>query len=225
MDRSSFWAGVRDVLPVLPGFIPLGVVTGLAAKDLGMTAIEAIVMSAIIFAGLAQLTAFKLLANDAHMLVVVVSALMVNLRFMMYSASVEPYLKLLSRPQKWIAGFLISTPAVVLSFAKFTSKPSDKYSYYFGVAIPVYLNFVSSTAAGAILGTRVPPGLKLDFIVPLVFLALLFQLLDTRSSIIAAICAGLVAVPAASLPFNVGLIVATILGTVAGLTGDVGGSV
>lgn len=219
MLESDVVEGVRDVLPFLPGFVPLGIVTGVAARNLGMGSLEAILMSILIFAGTAQLTAMELLAREAPVWVAAASALMLNLRLSMFTASVEPYLRSLSRTKKWVAAFLVSTPAFVLSVARFQSDTSiDRQWYYFGAATPMYLTWVSSTAAGALLGARIPPALRLDFVLPLVFIAILFKLLDGRGSVVTAVVAGLVAVLGTGVPFNLGVIVATAAGVGLGLS-------
>ena len=108
--------------------------------------------------------------------------------------------------------------AFVLSSAEFDSeRERAREWYYLGVGLPVYLNWVASTVVGALVGARVPPGLRLDFVVPLVFLALLFRMVDGRGTLLAAVVAGVAAVAGAGLPLNLGLVVSAVAGTLAGV--------
>ncbi|MFB6310246.1 MAG: AzlC family ABC transporter permease [Salinirussus sp.] len=218
MSRRDFVDGARAVLPLLPGFASFGLIVGVASRELGLTVLEITGMSALMFAGTAQLAAVELFAEQTPVWVIVVTALLINLRFSMFSAAIEPYIRSFSRVWKWLAGFLVTTPAFVLSSAEFDSdRERSREWYYLGTALPVYLNWVGSTTVGALVGTGVPPGLGLDFVVPLVFLALLFRMVDGHPTLAAAVGAGIVAIPATGLPLNLGLVAATVAGVLVGL--------
>jgi len=91
MLPDDLFAGVRATLPLLLGLIPFGLVAGIAAVDAGLSPTQAVGLSAIVFAGAAQLAAIDLLGRDASLAVVVLTAVVINLRMMMYSASIAPY--------------------------------------------------------------------------------------------------------------------------------------
>lgn len=213
MSRSDFVAGVRAVLPFVPGFTPFGIIVGVAARDLGMSVLEATGMSAVMFGGAAQLATIDLVDQGAPFGVIVFTALLINLRLSMFSAAIEPYVRSFSRRWKWFGGFLLSTPGYVVTAAEFeTDASASRRWFYLGAALPVYVNWVLSTTAGAILGASVPEGLQLDFFLPLVFIFMLFQVLKNRTSVLAAAVGGVVAIGGANLPLNLGLIVATCVG-------------
>ncbi len=88
--RSQFLAGVRDLLPILLGVLPFGLIYGIAAVKAGIPPLQAFLMSSIVFSGSAQFAATQLIANGALASVVVFSILVVNLRHMMYSATICP---------------------------------------------------------------------------------------------------------------------------------------
>jgi 4-azaleucine resistance transporter AzlC len=224
VSRKDFIDGARDVLPLVPGFAPFGLIVGVASRELGLTVPEITGMSALMFAGTAQLAAVELFAQGAPVWVVIVTALLINLRFSMFSAAIEPYIRAFSRPWKWVSGFLVCTPAFVVATAEFDSdRERSREWYYLGTSLPVYLNWVVTTTVGALVGASVPPGLGLDFVVPLVFLALLFQVVSDRGTLFAAVTAGVLAVAVAGLPLNLGLVVAALGGMAVGLLSDAGG--
>lgn len=220
-SRADFVAGVRDVSPLLLGYIPFGMITGITAVGIGMSAAEAIAMSTFMFSGGAQLAAVELMAQPAPAAVIVVTALMINLRFSMFSAALAPHLRSLSHSWKMVAGFLLSTPSFVLSTSAFENDPSlSRRWYYLGTGLPIWVVWVLSTVVGVVIGARVPPELQLDFIIPLVFILLLFKLLDDRAAWAAAAVAGLLTVFGDFAPLNLGLILASLGGTIAGLFVD-----
>lgn len=220
-STSDFVSGVRDVSPLLFGFVPFGLLTGITAVDIGLTPLETVAMSAIMFSGAAQLATIELMAQPAPIAVIVVTALMINLRFSMFSAGIAPHLRSLSHPWKAVSGFLLSTPSFVLSTSAFENDESvSRRGYYLGTALPIWVVWVGSTAIGVVVGARVPPSLQLDFVIPLVFIVLLFKLLEDRATWIAAGVAGPLAVVGELAPLNLGLIVASLCGMAVGLFAD-----
>src|SRR6056297_1149912 len=97
MFPDDFLAGVRAALPSLFGLIPFGLVAGIAAVDAGLSPLQAVGLSFVVFAGASQLAAVDLLSQDASLAVVVVTAVVINLRMAMYSASIAPYFEAFRR--------------------------------------------------------------------------------------------------------------------------------
>lgn len=218
MDTADLRRGVRDVAPLLLGMIPFGFVVGIAAVEAGLDPLQAVGMSAVVFAGASQLAALDLLGSDAPVAVVVVTAGVVNLRMLMYSASIATYFREFS--MRWRAGlaFLLTDPAYALSIARFRTKNAiDRRAYYLGAAVTLWVVWQVTTVAGVVLGAGVPEALALDFTVPLVFLALTMSAVEDRSTAVAAAVGGPAATVSGGLPLDVGLLVGASLGVVAGL--------
>ena len=218
--RSAFRSGFRDFAPIIAGVIPFGAIAGIAAVDAGMTIAQAIGMSVIVLAGASQLATIELLGQDAALVTIVFTALVINARFVMYSASLASYAKPLPSAQKASMAYLLTDQAYAFSINRFTDRteaPPVRYAYYLGVGLTLWVVWQISTAAGALLGAFVPEGLSLDFAIPLVFIALLVPALRDRSDALAAVTAGVVAVAAAGLPYNLSLISAAIAGVAAGV--------
>lgn len=217
MHAAALRRGVRDVAPLLLGIAPFGLVTGVAAANAGLDLVLAIGMSVIVFAGAAQLAALELIRTDAPLVVVVVTAAVINLRMLMYSASIAPHFR--DFAAKWKAGlaYVLTDQAYALSIARFEmAEPVDRRSYYLGVAAPIWIVWQLTTVAGVLLGTSVPPEWGLEFTVPLVFLALLVPAVENRATFVAATVGGTGAVLGTGLPLNLGLPVGATVGIVAG---------
>jgi 4-azaleucine resistance transporter AzlC len=216
--RESFSEGVRAVAPVLVGIVPFGLVAGAAAVEVGLSGLQAVGLSVVVFAGAAQLGAIDLLGGDAPLAVVVVTALVINLRMLMYSASIAPHFR--DAATRWRAGlaYLLTDQAYALSVTRFgADRPVRKRWYYLGAALPLWAVWQVCTVAGVVVGARVPDSLPLSFAVPLTFLALLVPAVTDRAAGVAATVGGVGAVVGAGLPLNLGLIAGALGGVVAGL--------
>ena len=213
--------GVRDVAPVVVSVLPYGLVVGGAAVAAGFSAAQATGLSLLVNAGASQLAVIDLLGSDAPLAVAVVTALVINARLLMYSASIAPHLQ--DEPVGWRAAgaFFLIDPAYALSIVRIEGDADvDPLSYYLGVATPLLPTWVASTAAGAVVGASIPTWLPLDFAVPMVFLALVVPTVSDRPAALAAGTGATLSVVGAGLPLNLGLLAGGVVGVVAGLLGE-----
>lgn len=211
-------AGVRDSVPFYLGIVPFGMIAGIVAIETGLSAEQAIVMSVIVFAGASQLAAFELLRETAPLVVVIGTAVVINLRMLMYSASIAPHFSDYRRRVRLALAHLLVDQVYAMSVAEFSRNESrDRLRYYVGLGVASWVVWVAATAAGVVVGTGVPAELELSFAIPLVFVALLVPSLTDRPTVLAASVSGVGATVAAGVPFNLGLFVGTLSGIVCGL--------
>ena len=150
-----------------------------AASGLPPTAAQA--MSSVVFAGSAQFVATQLIATDAPSLVLLLTTLVVNLRHMLYSASVAPFVRPLPRRWKWLLAYLLTDEAYAVAIPHYR-EPSDqagKHWCFLGAGLALWAVWQASTAVGIFLGAQVPPSWSLDFTLPLTFIALVLPALMT----------------------------------------------
>lgn len=205
------------MLPALPGFIAFGTITGATVVNADFTSVEAIAMNVIVFDGTAELPIAGLVGQNATVAVIVLTGLLIVLRFAMLSAAIAPYLRRFPTRWQWAAGLFLNTAAYVLSVAKFEAdEPVDRRGYYFGAAVPMWATWQVSFVVGVVVGTLIPSSWQLTFTFPLVFIALIFPTLEDRPTVAAALVAGPTALVAAGLPANMGLLVAILLGVAVG---------
>jgi 4-azaleucine resistance transporter AzlC len=232
MERRDLVAGARDAVPVVLGVVPFALVAGYAAVEAGLSTAAAVGASVVVFAGASQLAAYELLGSDAPLAVVVLTAVVINLRMMMYSASLAPHLRDVGRRARAGAAYFLTDQAFALSVSRYREETgTDRLAYYLGAAVLLWLCWQVGTVAGVALGTGVPPEWGLEFAAPLVFLALLVPALEDRPSVAAAVVAGAVALVGADAPLNVGLLLGATAGIATGLLverrtgrgGDAGG--
>jgi 4-azaleucine resistance transporter AzlC len=218
MSNSDFGEGVRTVAPVLLGVVPFALVAGVAAASAGLSLLEAMGMSVIVFAGASQLAALDLLSQDAPLAVVVVTAAVINLRMMMYSASIAPHFRSVSARWKAVLSYLLTDQAYALSLTRYGEDDGvDRKWFYLGIAATLWVVWQLGTLAGVLLGAGVPDSWGLEFAVPLVFLAVLVPTLEDRTSVVAGVVAAVIAIAGEGLPLNLGLLVAAAVGITVGM--------
>lgn len=216
--RAEFLRGLRDQLPILLGVVPFGLIFGALAVSAGIPPLEAQAFSLLVFAGSAQFVAVGLLAEGAPAAVVVLTILVVNLRHVLYSATLSPHYRRLPRRWRLALAWLLTDEAFATTSLRYRRPPTDGAHWYaLGTGLALWASWQASTAAGVLLGARVPPGWSLDFALPLTFLALLAPTLTDRPTWAAAAVAGVSAVAMAGLPYRLGLLLAVLAGLAAGL--------
>jgi 4-azaleucine resistance transporter AzlC len=216
VHTRSLVRGVRDGLPIVPGIIPFAMIVGAVGTQIGMSPSQIVVMSVFVIDGAAQLTAIELMSANAPTVVVIVTGLIVVLRYAMYSASLAPYFGTYSTPKQWFSAFLITDPSYALSITEYEESEVEHFSYYVGVGVLIWVSWSLSTAVGVVVGEWIPEGLRLEFIIPLVFLALVFPTITDTPTGVAAVVGAITATLAHPIPYNAGLILAASVGVVAG---------
>ena len=218
-------AGAGAVAPMLLGVIPFGLVAGATPVTGRLGAGAAVGLSTIVFAGASQLAAADVLADGGSALVAALAAWTINLRMLLYSASLAPLLANESLRRRMLAAYLLTDQAYAVSITRWTAegdRPERRLPFYFGAGGLLWVVWLISTIVGALIGSAVPEDLPLDFAVPLVFLVLLVPAISSRPAAVAALVGGAAAVAAAEAgagPLSV--MVGAVAGIAAGATADV----
>ncbi|MCB1216665.1 AzlC family ABC transporter permease [bacterium] len=216
--RASFAAGLLDVAPILLSALPFGIICGVGALEAGMSAGQALLFSLAVFAGSSQLIATQFLASGAPTAVVVLAALAVNLRFLMYSAAISPEFSRRSLPEKLGLSYLLTDQAFAISMRAYAGDRSGlrRTSYYLGTALGLFLAFQLGNLLGISLGSGLPAHWGIEFSVPLIFCALLTTAIRKRSMAIAAAVAALGSLLLCGLPYMLGVFIAALLAIIVG---------
>jgi 4-azaleucine resistance transporter AzlC len=217
-SRKLFLEGVRAELPLLIGVFPFGMIYGALALNAGLSTSAAQLMSSILFAGSAQFITAQLVHDAVPGLVIILTIAVVNLRHMLYSASLAPYLKNLSLRWKVLLSYLLTDEAYAPSIIKYEKDGVQPFSHWFlfGAGFSLWFNWQVSTALGIFLGAAIPKEWPLDFALPLTFIAMVVPILKNRPMVASALSAGLVALIAFGLPYKLGIILAALTGILVG---------
>ena len=220
--RGELVAGMRAVAPMLVGVVPFGLVVGASpvASDLGGGI--AVGLSTLVFAGASQLAVIDVLADGGAAYVAVIAACTINLRILLYSASLAPHLTTEPLRRRLLIAYLLTDQDYAVSITRWTEEggagdPRRRAPYYLGAGLTLWGGWQLATVAGVLLGSAVPEELPLDFAVPLVFLVLLVPAVTTRPAAVAAAVGGLAAVAGAELGADqLSVLVGALAGIVAG---------
>ena len=218
--KSAYIRGFLDGAPFILMVAPFAALFGLLAVEAGLNVLEALAFSVVVIAGAAQFTALQLLQEQAPTAIVLASALAVNLRMTMYSASLTPYIGAAPLWQRALAAYLTVDQSYVVAVSKFEKEPDmsvpQRVAYFLGAVTPVVPVWYGFTVVGALLGTQVPDSWALDFAIPITFLAMIAPMFRTLAHVVAAFVAVIVSLFAISLPYSLGIIVAGLCGMIAG---------
>lgn len=210
-------------MPLMVGVVPFGFICGAVCISAGMPEWAAVAMSMIVVAGASQLAAVQLMADHAPFVVVVLTALVINARFLMYSASIASHFSGLSPVKKCVLSFFLTDQAYAMSVNRFDQADGDrmdKVAFYLGTSIFMVVSFWVATWIGARMGALIPEEWGLDFAVPLTFTALVIPAVKDRPALLAALTAGCVSLVASPIPYNLGLLVAALSGIVTGYVAE-----
>ncbi len=211
-------AGASAAAPMLLGVIPFGLVAGAAPVSHGFSGWSAVGLSTLVFAGASQLAIVDVLSHGGSAVVAILAAWTINLRMVLYSASLAPYLGHESTRRRLGAAYLLVDQVYALSITRWAGdeRADRRLSFYAGAGLLLWTTWVTSTIVGTLLGSALADALPLDFAVPLVFLVLLVPVLVDRPAVVAAVCGGVAAVVAAEAGAGP---LSTIVGAVAGIAG------
>lgn len=217
--RGRFAEGARHGVPFILVVAPFGLLFGTVGADAGLDLLQIMGFSVLVVAGASQFAALQLLVDQAPVAVAVLTGLAVNLRMAMYSASLMPHFVGASLRLRAFAAYLMVDQVYAMSVQRYAAgdlRLEERLAYYFGVAAPVIPVWYLGSAVGALVGEGIPPEFALDFAVPITFIAMVAPMLRTAPSVIAALVAVAVSLGAVGLPFNLGVVVGGLAGTIAG---------
>jgi 4-azaleucine resistance transporter AzlC len=173
--RVEAWAGVRDALTtVVPSILAYGAVWGGLARQAGLSLGELVAMSLLVTAGTAQFVALPMLRAGDPAWLLVLTTYVVNLRHYLMAASLAPFFAHLSRARLLLLAHGVTDEAYALTMARYARHPAHP-AYFAGSAAATYAAWYAGSAAGGVLGGRIPDPYRygLDFIFPAVFIAIL----------------------------------------------------
>ncbi len=217
--RHAVRDGVVDVTPMVIGVVPFALAIGTAIGASTLSTAQGLVSAPTILAGSAQLTMVEMTTAGVAPLVIVVSAIIINARLLLYSASLAPWFA--NRP-RWMR-FALAVPVVDQLY--FTAAPrfdrgdldeAGRTAYFFGAAAWLVSAWVAAQAVAIFVGATVPAWVGLDLAAPLALVGLVAKSVDSTPARIAAAVAAIIAVAAVGLPLNTAMLLAIIVGIAAG---------
>lgn len=222
---STFASGLLAALPIALGYFPIAFAFGVAATGQGLTALEAVALSLIIYAGAAQFLALALITSGAPLVVAAFTLIAMNLRHLLYGpALMKRAGAAASRRHAWAWAFGLTDEVFGAALGHLARGRRFAEPFMFGLGLGAYASWVSGTALGAWAGggaLAAFPAVEagLGFLLPALFLALLLSIL-TRVQLPVIAVAGLATV-AVTLMWSgtAGILAGMVAGALAGVAG------
>jgi predicted branched-subunit amino acid permease len=222
MSASSLRLGAREgflsFLPMSVGLIPWALVMGMAMISAGFTPLQAMGMNVVVFAGTAQLGTLPLIVAGVPLWLIVVTALALNLRFVIFSAAIAQGFRGVGTPLRWYCGHLLTDGVFACCFEKMlkVDDPHWRLGYYLAPSLWSWGLWQVFALIGVFAAGSIPKHWSLEFMATIALLVLLVPLARQRPMLVAAISSGATAVVLRGMPLRLGLIVAIVVGIGAG---------
>jgi predicted branched-subunit amino acid permease len=213
-QHPAFGRGMREMAAVSPGLAAWGLMTGVAMVKSGMSTVEAVAMSLLVFAGSSQLAAMPLIAAAAPLWVILATGFCVNLRFVVFSAHMRPYLMHLPLRWRLFHGYLTADLSYVMFTRHYHHPPvneverREQLAYLSGGSLFNWVSWQGASLLGIALANVIPTHWGLGFAGILALIGVGCSLASSHLRRVAAGVAGLAAVAAYALPLKLNIVVA-----------------
>lgn len=222
--RAAYLRGVMQALPFTIVVVPFALLFGVVATEAGLSLGETMGFSVVVFAGASQFVALQLMQEQAPLIVVLATAMAVNLRMVMYSAAMAPHFGAAGPGLRAALAYFLVDQSFAASAAEFERRPgmvlTEKVAFFFGAITPVAPGWYLASLSGAVMGQSIPPGWALDFAVPITFLAVVAPMLRSPAHVAAAVVSVAATLALWWMPYGTGLLVAAPLAMAAGVAAE-----
>lgn len=222
--------GVKDLTPAAIALTAWGLVTGVAMVKSGLSVGQAFAMSLMVYAGSAQLASLPLLAAGAPLPIIWASALIINLRFVIYSVAFKPFFRGLSLARRVACASAAVDAMAAEFFHRFTDareaspriegQPIRPMVYFVSGSAMAWLAWQVSSIAGIFLAASIPSHWGLEFVATLALIAMVTPMVNDRASLACVVVAAVVGLATYGLTLNLGLLISVIAGVAAAMLFD-----
>ncbi|MDO8361363.1 MAG: AzlC family ABC transporter permease [Actinomycetota bacterium] len=221
MDHAAYQEGLRAMAPLAVAIGVWGLVTGVAMVNAGLTIPIALLMTFTVFAGSAQLAVLPLLATGTPLAVVWVTALLVNLRFVIFAAAGRRSFVHLPWQQRLVAGYLNGDLGFALFSRRFTEATDhgtpEQYGYFYGTAVVNWVSWQVASVAGILMGGLLPTEWGFVLAAYLALAAVLIPMVREVPALVGVAVTAALAVATVRWPMRLGLLVAVVAGVAVAL--------
>jgi len=216
--RAGAGAGFRAFLPLSVGLIPWAIVTGVAMRSAGLGVVESMGMNVLVFAGVAQIGTLPLLVAGAPLWLIGLTALALNLRFVIFSAAMARGFEGVPLVKRVLSGYLLIDGVFAVCTDRLLREPDRdwRFGYYIAPALWGWCLWQVFVFAGVIGAGVLPRDWSLEFMATIALMVILVPLTRERPMLVAALVGGLASVLLRDMPLKLGVIVAILVGIFAG---------
>lgn len=222
MNTQYLWhaakTGMRHYSPSAVGLLPWAMATGMAMHGAGLSFIESMGMSIIVYGATAQLGTLPLLISGASYWMIFCTALILNLRFLIFSATLAPVFNGTRHRVRWLAGYLMSDGVIAAFSARLLAEPEKdkRLGLYFGPSLLNWVIWQLFTMIGILAGASLPGHWPIGFLATISLLTLATPMVKSMPMVSAVITTTIALIQLHSLPFRLGFLIAIIAGMLSG---------
>ncbi|MDG3085855.1 AzlC family ABC transporter permease [Vibrio hannami] len=222
MKKQLFQAGIKAILPLCVGAFPFSFIVGAISITAGMNVLQSTLWSFFVFAGSSQMVALGLIQSSASIIVIMFTTFIINLRHLLYSASLSEYVKEYPFHIRALMAYGLTDEVYATSIGEMKQEKEGRIWFYMGVMGGFWFNWVLANFLGAVIGSSFPhiADYGLDFAMVAAFIAIVIPQVKSRECIVAALVATFTGILLAELPYSIGLVVAAVVGVFAGYRMD-----
>lgn len=222
MNKKVIFRGASPIMPLCIGDFPFSFIVGALSVSAGMSVWQSTAWSAIVIAGSAQMLALNMLKTGATLGVIIFTTLIINLRHVLYSASISGTVREASFFKKCFMSYALTDEVYATTVKEMEGNKKEKYLFYGSAMITFWAIWVLADFLGALVGASFPHIEKygLDFAMVAAFIAIVVPQIKSQACTVAAVVAAVSGVLLVVLPYSLGIVVASVLGVLAGLCVD-----
>ena len=224
LEKAAFSEAFKFSAATMPGILAWGLVSGMAMVKSGLTLWQALGMTFLVFAGSAQLAALPLMMANTPVWVVFATALVVNLRFVIFGAAIGPHFSHLRWYQRIWHGYFNADITMAFFPRRFPAEtlyqPEGKVGFFNGIGYPNWCAWQAGAVIGILLASQIPENWGVGFAGTLALLAIMIPLIINSAALGGVVVASVVALLAAGLPYRLGLLLAVVLGMIVAMLID-----
>jgi predicted branched-subunit amino acid permease len=220
--RQTRALGAQEMAATLPGVAAWGLITGIAMVKSGLTSMQALGMTLLIYSGTAQLVMLPMLAAGASLLAIAAAVALVNLRFAIYSMALAPDLRRVPFWTRMLVGYLSIDAAVAtyLERRRKKIKTPQRTHFILGANIPVWSVWQLGSIAGIFLAGMLPAGDAIAYLGVLAILTIVFKRLNNQAAWVAGVLALIVSLIGINWPHKLGVFAAVLAGVAGALLSE-----
>ena len=222
MKKQLMQAGLKAIFPLCIGAFPFSFIVGAISINVGMSVLQSTLWSLTVFAGSAQMVALGLVQSSTEIVVIFVTTFVINLRHILYSASLSEYIKEYNILTRMLMSYGLTDEVYAVTIGEMKQEKPGRKWFYFAAMFGFWINWVVADFCGALIGSSFPhiADYGLDFAMVAAFIAIVIPQVKKRECIVAAVVATVTGILLSGLPYSLGLVIAAILGVYAGYKMD-----
>ncbi|MCB6184900.1 AzlC family ABC transporter permease [Leeia sp. TBRC 13508] len=218
--KNAFREGIQQYFSLSLAMIPWAMATAIAMRGAGYSTFETFAINLIVYGATAQLGTMPLVISGAPLWLIAITAVALNLRFLIFSAIIAPAFHDMPKKRRWLAGYLLSDGVVAAFSSKLLGEKNQdvRWGTFLGPSTLNWVMWQLSTWVGLVIGSSLPPDLPIGFMATIALLALVVpMLIKDKSILVGALVSGTLAVLLRNFPLKLGFLLAILIGMTAGV--------